>query len=823
MSRRAEPWLFVLLALGACRNGHWLGDVAPPRWTAMPEVIVLPTTVVGVETHAAVTLTNAGVETGLIDLSADAPFDLSASHATLAGGASLVLDVSLTPTGIGDFSGTLRAGPLALPIFAKAAAAPICEAPSSCEESHAEGQQCVAAPKPDGAACSERCLEAGACAGGQCLGQPRQCDDGDACTTDSCSDAQGCAHERKTCPAASDACQVATCDAMTGCGFSDALDGTLCGPDDCLATTVNVCLFGHCETRPRPASGRCANRWVPVGIPGAFSPPMAYDAARGEMVVLLENYAGGAASTWTNDGTGWARKFPSASPSTRWGAQMVYDGWRQRVVLFGGSDNTSPLTDTWEWDGTTWLLRAPATSPPPRTGFAMAFDESRGRVVVFGGDDPSIGSLADTWEWDGATWLVRNPAMSPPPFYSPTAAYDAARKRTVMFINDGLRAEVWEWDGSNWSHVLVTPPPSQFKAGLATYDRVRQRVEYYDDRTIWDWDGTSWSTSSMNASTLSQYAASLAFDEHRGRAVLFGGDVSGYALNDTWEWDGSTWVDRTTNHGPGTERLSAELAYDEGNLRTVLLQQPNAIVTETWTWDGVWTQAATGGAPAQKSPVQPALAYAAARNEVLMVAAGDAGAESWTWDGAMWSAATSSTVSPFLDSWPPPALAYDAARQRVVLVSAAEGVGTWEWNGAAWQQVADAGATPPVHRASLLSYDAARQRTLLFGGREADGGYSAQLWDWDGSAWTLLPLQGAAPAAMDRSWMTFDPDRQLTVLFGGTLWSTNTVETWELDDAGWHSRAPVEAPSPWCDGLVYDSKRNKVELFCGADVWLFLP
>jgi hypothetical protein len=60
---------------------------------------------------------------------------------------------------------------------------------------------------------------------------------------------------------------------------------------------------------------------------------------------------------------------------------------------------------TWLFSNGAW--RRADTSPPRRRGSQAAFDEARQRVVVYGGDDDT-GLLGDTWEWTGALWVRRN-------------------------------------------------------------------------------------------------------------------------------------------------------------------------------------------------------------------------------------------------------------------------------------------------------------------------------------------------------------------------------------------------------------------------------
>jgi hypothetical protein len=74
---------------------------------------------------------------------------------------------------------------------------------------------------------------------------------------------------------------------------------------------------------------------------------------------------------------------------------MVYHVARGVTVLVGGliqpSDN-----ETWEWDGIAWTL-SPAAGPTRRGHGFMVYDGSRQRAVLFGGQSGSY--LNETWEY----------------------------------------------------------------------------------------------------------------------------------------------------------------------------------------------------------------------------------------------------------------------------------------------------------------------------------------------------------------------------------------------------------------------------------------
>jgi hypothetical protein len=139
---------------------------------------------------------------------------------------------------------------------------------------------------------------------------------------------------------------------------------------------------------------------------------MAYDAGRDQVILFggLSSfllpvacdsgtvYACG--STWLFDDQGWRQLNPAHSPPPRYQAAMVYDDAHQRIILFGGRNDSSPqLGDTWAWDGTDWSPISSPESPSARAGAAIAYDSHRDRVVLFGGvaNGGSV-FLTDTWE-----------------------------------------------------------------------------------------------------------------------------------------------------------------------------------------------------------------------------------------------------------------------------------------------------------------------------------------------------------------------------------------------------------------------------------------
>lgn len=150
--------------------------------------------------------------------------------------------------------------PVRVPLVGVGAPIPECPKARACHEaawSPAEGR-CVEAPLPDGTACEAACLLGGTCAAGRCVGAPRDCDDADACTVDTCHPERGCEHVPGAACPGQGPCQVGVCDAASGCGLAPAEDGTPCGPRrDCDA--ADVCISGQCVLRDPPDDFVCAD------------------------------------------------------------------------------------------------------------------------------------------------------------------------------------------------------------------------------------------------------------------------------------------------------------------------------------------------------------------------------------------------------------------------------------------------------------------------------------------------------------------------------------------------------------------------------------
>lgn len=270
----------------------------------------------------------------------------------------------------------------------------------------------------------------------------------------------------------------------------------------------------------------------------------------------------------------------------------------------------------------------------------------------------------------------------------------------------------------------------------------------------WIWDG-QWSLAVPATTPPSRKSHMMAFDEARGRVVLFGGwrHPTGM-LNDTWEWDGVTWSQVTTAVQP-TGRVAAAFAYDPVLQKCVLFGGGDAgggYLNDTWEWNGTtWQQVFPANVPSARSHSQ--LAFDGNRNRLALVGG--------------WG------VNQFPGGGQP---SFDAARDH------------WEWDGQDWMLVASQIPSPRSNH--LMFFDVGRGRLVRFGGLSYFIPKSNETWEFDGVAWAQAPIL-SPPPARNNACGFYDSWRGGGVLHGGYIgtgsgWaSTNPVDdTWLLTGVG---------------------------------------
>ena|GEM_PF-3886501 len=246
-----------------------------------------------------------------------------------------------------------------------------------------------------------------------------------------------------------------------------------------------------------------------------------------------------------------------------------------------------------------------------------------------------------------------------------TLIFDTKAQEPRLFIDAGGELQGFRWDGTMWRLMTLGGDHQPSPSSLIAYDIGRTRAVAFASAT-YELVDDAWSfQSSANVPSTS---GALGYDDGSDRLVYFGGAL-GFAqyADATWTWAGSGWQQLTTSGTPPARMLNA-LAYDQRRGRIVMFGGLGSVdgrqlhLTDTWELSGnTWTQAPAEGPATLRDT--PSMAYDQARQRVVLWAAQDEDdAKLWEYDGATW---TGTDAPPNLGT--AGVLGYDAASQRLLL------------------------------------------------------------------------------------------------------------------------------------------------------------
>lgn len=245
---------------------------------------------------------------------------------------------------------------------------------------------------------------------------------------------------------------------------------------------------------------------------------------------------------WTFDplGPNWRRVSVSGpQPEARVNGTLAWDAKRDELWLFGGNASASgagysPLADVWVFDPETsaWRQEIFADAPAPRLFHTALYDHVRDRVVVFGGADETAFNqnatyFSDVWalDLDLIRWdrLHDGSGAAPEGRFWSRWVYDTERDSYLLFGGHddetlGNRNDAWEFlpDEGVWVQLALgdtfNAPANGFCDFPADFTTVDSSLPERRNAHTMVWSPTC------------------------RRAVAFGGKTDCGASDDVWEY-----------------------------------------------------------------------------------------------------------------------------------------------------------------------------------------------------------------------------------------------------------------------------------------------
>ena len=181
-------------------------------------------------------------------------------------------------------------------------------------------------------------------------------------------------------------------------------------------------------------------RWASSPIGFRYAHRMAYDEARGEIILHGGYYFTNKNDTWRWNGSAWS--LAGTSGPARYVFGMTYDSVRQQVILHGGTTCCGEVEypQTYTWNGTAWSL-CPVQGPA-RGYMNIAFDRARDVLVLPGGMGPTPAGRAYVPEtWELAMSVAPSTLRVPEDYATIQAAVDAAVAGDTVLVAPGEYVE----------------------------------------------------------------------------------------------------------------------------------------------------------------------------------------------------------------------------------------------------------------------------------------------------------------------------------------------------------------------------------------------
>ena len=560
-------------------------------------------------------------------------------------------------------------------------------------------------------------------------------------------------------------------------------------------------------------------------------------------------------TTFTNVATATSLARPlkeAALPTSRRGANLIYDAKNERFILFGGYNGTSRFNEVWELSANSpyarWHKLTPSGTLATAKNLAAAVyvrgttsgSVDKAYMVIWGGATPSDSNemhALDVTTPGSEAWTTVSQTNTP-------AARSYLTHHMVAKSTASNTSDIYLFGGWGTSR---------------TNDLLRCTFSVDTPGAV------TWTTLKANGAVGSPTGRSgtgMAYDAANSRLIIMGGYTGSSYLNDAWQYDiaGGSFTQLTpTGTAPGARELH-NVGYDATNQRLLIMggwqgAQTNnrndiaalSLTTGSESWTSIKTNDLNNqGVLAFSSG---AAAVDTARN--IMVVATLFGYDTTCKYVYAYNMNDTSSTAPlyglttvdYLRGRDAPGYVYNSARNEWLLINGYSAMDDdttiangehiseiWAYNTTAntWRYAAKGPFNMPQSEGGLAVYDTANDRIIYFGGLTGANQRTKDVWQLQADDFgmyhaTKLTPTGTSPT---QRWLMagcYDAVRQRMVLWGGQSASGVLSDMWALDlsapgSEAWTQLTPTgTAPTAvWQPCFAYDVGNQRLYLHAGA-------
>lgn len=560
----------------------------------------------------------------------------------------------------------------------------------------------------------------------------------------------------------------------------------------------------------------------------------------------------GVAFAGTATGTTLARPLKEATlPTSRRGANLIYDAKNKRFILFGGYDGTTRFNEVWELSATgtysRWHKLTPSGTPPAGRNLAAstyvrgttsgAIDKAY--MVIWGGAAPSDSNTMHALD------------VSTPGSESWTTITQSSTPAARSYLTHHMVAKQVN---ANSMHIFLFGGWGTTR----TNDLVRCTFDVNTPTSV------TWTVLKANGAAGSPSGRSgtaMIYDSANDRLVLTSGYTGSAYLNDVWQYSisGNTFTQITAGGtAPGNREL-ANIGYDPVNQRAIIAggwqgsasSNRNDIQQLSLTpGSEAWTQIKSNDLNNQGVLAFSSGAAAVDTSRNFFVIATQLGYDStnkyiYAFDMGNTSAAAPlyglTTVDDFR-SRDAPGYVFNSVRNEWVLINGYSAMDDnttiskgehiseiWAYNRTTnrWRYAAKGPLSMPQSEGGIGVYDSANDRIIYFGGLTGANQRTNDVWQLKADAYgmyvaTKLTPSGTLPT---QRWLMagcYDVANQRLVIWGGQSASGVLGDVWQLSltpgSEAWSQLAPTgSAPTAaWQSCYAFDATNKKLYIHAGA-------